>query len=271
MAEHSLAICFPVWNRADLFEASYSSLVRQLDTIDASIWIVDNGSDAPTKLAIAKADSERHGIFKITLPANMGIPYAVNVFSGMAGLSCAFANHRPADFVMIADADCYFKRPLRELIEILEGSPNAGAIAGHDSIEHEARRSFVFATGGGERVVKEKAVERGLCLLMRREILAGCVPFPTDTPLDFDWQLGQLHANSIEALGLKMLAADYVVHLGLYDSTWHPIGVPADAGQLQEIDSLLTALDLMSAARRRRMEHYRSHYGLPQPNAPSLA
>ena len=89
-----------------------------------------------------------------------------------------------------------------------------------------------FATSSGERVVKEKAVERGICLLMRREILAGCVPFPTDTALDFDWQIGQRHANSIEALGLKMLAVDNVVHIGIYDSTWHPVGVPADARQL---------------------------------------
>ena len=106
---------------------------------------------------------------------------------------------------------------------------------------------------------------------MRREILAGCVPFPTDTLLDFDWQLGQLHANSIEALGLKMLAVDNVVHLGVYDSTWHPVGVPADAGQLHEIDLLLRELNLMSPARRQRMESYRSHYGLTQPREPSLA
>jgi len=271
MAEHSLAICFPVWNRADLFEASYASLLRQLDGVDASIWIIDNGSDAPTKQSIAKAHSERHSIFKVTLPANMGIPYAVNVFSRMTELSCPFTNHQPARHVMIVDADCYFKRPVRELIEILEGSPNAGAIAGHDSIEHEVRRSYVFATGSGERVVKEKAVERGLCLLMRREILAGCVPFPTDTPVDFDWQIGQRHANSIEALGLKMLAVDNVVHIGVYDSTWHPVGVPADASQLHEIDSLLTELNLMSPARRQRMELYRSHFGLTQPREPSLA
>ena len=251
MAGHSLAICFPVWNRADLFEASYASLLRQLDGVDASIWIIDNGSDAPTKLAIAKAHSERHSTFKVTLPANMGIPYAVNVFSRMAELSCPFANHQPASHVMIADADCYFKKPIRDLIEILEGSPDAGAIAGHDLVEHEAGRSYVVATGSGERVVKEKAIERGLCLLMRREILAGCVPFPTDTLLDFDWQIGQRHANSIEALGLKMLAVDNVVHIGVYDSTWHPVGVPADAGQLQEIDSLLRELNLMSPARRR--------------------
>jgi len=271
MAGHSLAICFPVWNRADLFEASYASLLRQLDGVDASIWIIDNGSDAPTKLAIAKAHSERHSTFRVTLPANMGIPYAVNAFSRMAELSCPFANHQPASHVMIADADCYFKKPIRDLIEILEGSPDAGAIAGHDSIEHEAGRSYVVTTGSGERVVKEKAIERGLCLLMRREILAGCVPFPTDTLLDFDWQIGQLHANSIEALGLKMLAVDNVVHLGVYDSTWHPVGVPADAGQLQEIDSLLRELNLMSPARRQRMESYRSHYGLTQPREPSLA
>ena len=271
MAGHSLAICFPVWNRPDLFEASYASLLRQLDGVDASIWIIDNGSDAPTKLAIAKAHSERHSTFKVTLPANMGIPFAVNIFSRMAELSCPSANHQPASHVMIADADCYFKKPIRDLIEILEVFPDAGAIAGHDSVEHEARRSYVVATGSGERVVKEKAVERGLCLLMRRGTLAGCVPFPTDTLLDFDWQIGQLHANSIEALGLKMLAVDNVVHLGVYDSTWHPIGVPADARQLDEIDSLLTELNLMSPARRQRMEHYRSHNGLAQPSEPSLA
>ena len=29
-----------------------------------------------------------------------------------------------------------------------------------------------------------------------------------------------------------MLAVDNVVHIGIYDSTWHPVGVPADARQL---------------------------------------
>ena len=33
---------------------------------------------------------------------------------------------------MIADADCYFKKPIRDLIEILEVFPDAGAIAGHE-------------------------------------------------------------------------------------------------------------------------------------------
>ena len=97
--EHGWALprnLFPVWNCPDLFEASYASLLRQLDGVDASIWIIDNGSDAPTKLAIAKAHSERHSTFKVTLPANMGIPFAVNIFSRMAELSCPSANHQPA-------------------------------------------------------------------------------------------------------------------------------------------------------------------------------
>jgi glycosyltransferase involved in cell wall biosynthesis len=266
MGQDTLAIFFPVWNRAELFEASFASVMEQLDGIDASIWIIDNGSDARTRQAIAEAHSERHKIFKIALPTNMGIPYAVNIFSRMSDQPSPFANYRPADYVMIADADCYFKRPIRELIEILKQIPDAGAIAGHDSIEHGSHDSFVLATSGGHRVVKEKTVARGLCLLMRREILAQCVPFPSETAADVDWQLSQRHPNSLAARGLKLLAVDHVVHLGLYDSTWHPVGVPADANETCEIYSLLRGLNLMSPERRGRMENYHRYFGIPLPH-----
>jgi hypothetical protein len=151
-------------------------------------------------------------------------------------------------------------------MEILEQSPDAGAIAGHDSVEHESHDSFVLATSGGHRVVKEKTVARGLCLLMQREVLAQCVPFPSETAADVDWQLTQLHPNSLAVRGLKLIAVDHVAHLGLYDSTWHPVGVPADTNELREIHSLLRDLNLMSAERRGRMENYHRHFGIPLPH-----
>ena len=47
--EFSLGICIPVWNRGDLFLIAFKSLIKQLDGINATIWIFDNGSDNMTR------------------------------------------------------------------------------------------------------------------------------------------------------------------------------------------------------------------------------
>jgi len=80
---YSLAVCYPVWNRWDLFQASFASLLRQLSGIEAGIWIFDNGSDAETRERIQDLSSAEHRLFKVFLPQNMGLPFVVNIFSQM--------------------------------------------------------------------------------------------------------------------------------------------------------------------------------------------
>ena len=65
--QFSLAVCFPVWNRADLFLACYNSLLRQLEGLETSIWVFDNGSDAPTRALIGSLNSRSHRLFKVSL------------------------------------------------------------------------------------------------------------------------------------------------------------------------------------------------------------
>ena len=106
-------------------------------------------------------------------------------------------------------------------------------------------------------MVKVKSIERGLCLIMRKEVLAGCVPFPHDVNQGVDWQLMEWHPNSIAAQNRRLAAVDYVSHLGLYDSTWHAVGVPAERAEMAEIDQILEQEGLLTPDRRERMARYR--------------
>jgi hypothetical protein len=260
---YSLAICFTVWNRSDLFMASFKSLLRQLDGIQAGIWIFDNGSDRQTRALIEELTSAEHRVFKTFLPENMGIPFVVNIFSLMLTQDSQYAGYKAPDHVMLADADAYFKKPLRDMVEILESDSLFEIVSGHDSVEHASATTRLYNTARDEVItVKEKAVERGLCLMMRKGFLAACVPLPHDSNQDVDWQLTRLHANSIEARKSKLVAVDYVAHIGLYDSTWHPVGVPADRAEMIEIDQILDQEDLWTPDRRARMERYCSHFNL---------
>ena len=253
----SLAVCYPVWNRAELFQASFASLLRQLDGIEAAIWIFDNGSDPQTRRLIGDLSSAEHRLFKVFLPQNMGIPFVVNIFSQILTQDCDFAGYQAPPHVMVADADAYFKKPIRDMIEILE-SYNFAIISGHDSIEHESVDQLSHAVRGETTVVKVKAVERGLCLIMRKEILAGCVPFPHHRNTDVDWELMRWHPNSIFGQGRQLAAVDYVAHIGLYDSTWHPVGVPSDRAEITEINQILEKEGLLSSDRQARIEKYAS-------------
>lgn len=255
----SLAVCFPVWNRADLFDVCFRSLLRQLEGLEASVWIFDNGSDAQTRTLIDNLKSRSHRLFKVYLPENMGIPFVANLFSGMLQ-DCDFVGHRTPSHILFADADIYFKRPVFDLLTILETDGNAGVISGHDSVEHELLREYSAAPGVK---VKEKSIERGACLILRRELFAACVPFPHHVPDCLDWQLMLHHPRSIAAQGLKVLAVDAVVHLGLYDSTWHPVGVPASRAQVDQINHVLRTEGLFTEERKMRMENYCRHFNLP--------
>ena len=253
--KHSLAICFPVWNRPDLFQVSFTSLLRQLRGIEAAIWIFDNGSDEPTRQLIESLTSAEQRIFKVLLPENMGIPFVVNLFSQMLTQDCEFVGYRAPSHVMLADADAYFKKPVRDMVEILE-SHNFAIISGHDSIEHETEAQFEHVVGNQTTLVKVKTVERGLCLIMRKEMLSTCVPFPHHRSTDVDWELMKWHPNSLAAQKRQLAAVDYVAHIGLYDSTWHPVGAPANRAEIAEINQILEQEALLSPERLARIKTY---------------
>jgi hypothetical protein len=253
---YSLAVCYPVWNRWDLFQASFASLLRQLGGIDAEIWIFDNGSDAETRQYIEGLSSAEHRLFKVFLPQNMGIPFVVNLFSQILTQDCEYADYWAPTHVMVADADAYFKKPLQDMIEILESNNHFAVISGHDSIEHESMAKFAHRLRGETTTVKVKSVERGLCLIMRKEILSACVPFPHHRDKDVDWELMKWHPNSISARTRQLAVVDYVAHLGLYDSTWDPVGVPSHPAEITEINQILEQEGLLSPDRRARMEKY---------------
>lgn len=252
---YSLAVCFPVWNRGDLFQASFASLLRQLKGIEASIWIFDNGSDAPTRELIEGLSSEQR-LFKMFLPQNMGIPFVVNIFSQIMTQGCEYAGYCVPTHVMVADADAYFKKPIEDMIEILESHSHFAAISGHDSIEHESTDKFTYPLPGEPTLVKVKSIERGLCLIMRKEILAACIPFPHHRDRDVDWELMKWHPNSVSARSRQLAVVDYVAHIGLYDSTWQPVGAASSAAEAAEINQILEHEGLLTADRQRRIENY---------------
>jgi Glycosyl transferase family 2 len=253
---YSLAICFAVWNRGDLFQASFASLLRQLAGVEAAIWIFDNGSDLPTRRVIEGLTSSEHRIFKVFLPQNMGIPFVVNIFAQLLTQDCECAGYRAPGLVMVADADAYFKKPIRDMIEILSSNTHYAIISGHDSVEHESIVQYQYKIRGEEIVVKEKEVERGLCLLMRKEILSACIPFPHHRTSGVNWELMKRHPNSLSARMRKLIAVDYVAHLGLYDNACDPVGVPSNQAQTVEINRVLEQESLLLPERRARMEAY---------------
>lgn len=259
---YSLAVCFPVWNRWDLFQASLASLLRQLAGVEAGIWIFDNGSDTQTREHIEGLSSAQQRLFKVFLPQNMGIPFVVNIFSQILSQDCDYAAYRAPTHVMVADADAYFKKPIKDMIEVLESYSHFAAISGHDSIEHQSVAESAHTFRGETITVKVKSVERGLCLIMRKETLCACVPFPHHRNKDVDWELMKWHRNSISARARRLAVVDYVAHLGLYDSTWHPVGVPANPAEIAEINQILKQEGLLSPDRRARIERYCQHYNL---------
>lgn len=253
--EYSLAVCYPVWNRRDLFEASFNSLLRQLDGIQAAIWVFDNGSEKETRDFIAGLTSGEHRLFKVFLPQNMGLPFVANLFSQILTQDCDFAGYRAPSHVMLADADAYFKKPVREMIEILE-QHDLEILSGHDSVEHESTGQLTHAFPNGTTTVRVKSIERGLCLILRKEALAACVPIPHHTNMNVDWELMQWHPSSATARQGRVGAVNYVAHIGLYDSTYHSTGVPADLAEVTEINQILEREGLLTPERRERMERF---------------
>lgn len=237
------------------FPGQLSVVLRQLDGIQAAIWIFDNGSDKETRESINGLTSGEHSVFKVFLPQNMGIPFVVNLFSQILTQDCDYAGYRAPGHVMLADADAYFKKPVREMIEILEGY-DLEIVSGHDSIEHASTTQLAHPGPDGTTTVNLKSIERGLCLIMRKETLAACVPLPHHINMNVDWELMHWHPSSVSARSRRIGAVDYVAHLGLYDSTWHSTGVPANRAEVAEINQILEGEGLLSAERRARMERF---------------
>jgi glycosyltransferase involved in cell wall biosynthesis len=247
----SIAVCVPVWGRSDLLRASLASLERALRGLDATVYLFDNGSDRATVRFLEGHRSRHLKIVKIFLPENHGIPYVVNTFRALIAEPCELLKRSPPEFVLLMDADAYFKRPIKPLLHLLNTHYGFAVVSGHDSVEHEAIASHVLRAGSTSISVKEKKNERMLTLLMRREELEVFMPFPTYRDRDVDWEIFYWNKGSLNARRRRMLCADWVLHLGQFDSTWHPSGVPASRRELQSIISKLSELRLLTPARKR--------------------
>lgn len=244
-ANFSLGICIPVWNRGDLFALAFDSLLRQLKGIDATIWIFDNGSDQKTKNIIQDiSNGESHKIIKVFLPQNMGIPYVVNVFARAINEDCDFAGYHSPQFVLLMDADAYFKKPVIDLITILESDYGIGLVSGHDSIEHVAISQNEQEINGRKVILKEKENERMITMLMRKDEFLHNYPFPHHRNRDVDWEIAQWNPNSMVKRKRKIVvAADYVLHLGMNKSTWDHLSdqKTESEDETREVQSILEA------------------------------
>jgi glycosyltransferase involved in cell wall biosynthesis len=222
-SDFSLGICIPVWNRGNIFLIAFNSLIKQLQGINATIWIFDNGSDQDTKDIIhtIKVD-EPHRVIKTFFPQNMGIPYAVNVFAQTIQENCDFAGYRSPQFVLLMDSDAYYKKPIIDLITIAEQYYDVGVVSGHDSIEHLPVKETELEINGRKILTKEKTNERMITMLMRKDEFLLNYPFPHYRNRDVDWEIAQWGPNSIMKRNRKIVvASDYVLHLGIKKSTWN--------------------------------------------------
>lgn len=246
-----ISICVPVLGRGDLLCASVESLIKAVRGLDATIYIFDNGSDPATVRVIQSLKSCAVKIVKIFFSENHGIPYVVNVFKDLISNSCELVKMSAPEYVMLMDADAYFKKPIKPLLQLLNTHYGFAVISGHDSVEHHAHASHVLKVNKKNIQAKEKKNERMICLVMRREEFANFAPFPTYRNRDVDWEIFYWNKNSLHARSRRMLAVDWVTHLGQFDSTWHSNGVPASKKELESIVSTLRKLRLLTKARAR--------------------
>lgn len=257
-----VAFCITAWNRGDLLAASLASLLTCLDDLDAGIWIIDNGSDLKTRRIIATIDCKNAKLFKVHLPINMGIPYALNLFGAAIGQESAFAGHSAPDHVVILDADMFFRRQLRELVDLLRDDPGITIVSGHDSVEHSATDARSIEGARPALTLKTKDVERGCFFVLRYRDFLEFLPLPHDVPYNIDWQMVRDHPRSLAKTGRKLVCVDASAHLGLFDSTWSTAPLPASAEQVEEIVGLLDRLDLLTADRRARIRSFLAETGL---------
>lgn len=237
----SLGICIPVWNRGAIFGVAFRSLIEQLKGVDATIWIFDNGSDEATKKVIFDLHSDKYRIIKTYLPENTGIPYVANVFLKAVQEPCGYGGYFPPDYLMLMDADAYFKRPVADLISILERDYSAGLVSGHDSVEHLPTSEFDLQINERSVHVKEKDNERMITMLMRKEEMLYNYPFAHYRNRDVDWEITTWGPQSLRHRSRRLLVAcDYVLHLGASRSTWNQSDAPLETeAELNEVRSIL--------------------------------
>jgi glycosyltransferase involved in cell wall biosynthesis len=238
----SLGICIPVWNRGKLFSLAFDSLLKQLEGIDATIWLFDNGSDVETRNILHSiAGDASHKVIKVFLPENMGIPYIANVFAKAIRENCDFTGYQTPDFVMIMDSDAYFKKPVIDLIKIIERDYAIGLISGHDSTEHPAIKEMDLTVDGKVIHIKEKENERMISMLMHTDEFLQNYPFPHYRNRDVDWEITQWNPNSMMARKRKIIVAcDYVLHLGIHSSTWNTSAKKLESEEeINEVQSIL--------------------------------
>jgi glycosyltransferase involved in cell wall biosynthesis len=221
LPRNKLAICIPVWNRGEIFKICFDSILQNISGLDVSIWIYDNSSDSKTKDIIHQLHTNKCELYKIFLPQNMGIPYVVNHFCKSIIENCDFISYKLPDYTLILDSDAYFKDQIEDLIWLLEKDFDIGIISGHDSIEHQSINERYARINGKKRLIKDKQNERMISMLLKREELLGCYPFPHHRNRDVDWELTQWNNNSMKKRSRKVtVVCDYVLHLGLAVSTW---------------------------------------------------
>lgn len=241
-AYFSLGICIPVWNRGDIFAIAFDSLLKQLEGIDATIWIFDNGSDQETRDIIhGIAGEDTHKIIKIFLPQNMGIPYVANIFARAIQENCDFIDYQSPQYILLMDSDAYFKKPVIDLLTIIDQHYDAGLVSGHDSIEHLPVKEMELEVNDRKIHAKEKDNERMITMLMRKEEFLYNYPFPHYRNRDVDWEIAQWNPNSLMKRNRKILVAcDYVLHLGVNRSTWHPSGTQFETqDEIDEVRGIL--------------------------------
>lgn len=241
--KYSLAIFIPVWNRGDIFKICFDSLIKNLNGIDAAIWIFDNGSDKETRKIIEGISSDKIRINKVFFSENMGIPYAANVFSRAIREDCDYTGYKSPQYVLIMDADAYFKNPVKDLIEIMSCGDycDVGVISGHDSIEHSAIKTKSKKIRGKKVDFKLKENERMISMLMRKDEFLQCYPFPHYRNRDVDWEIAQWNPNSMMKRKRKIVVAcGYVLHLGIGKTTWDKSGeVLASEEEIEEVNKIL--------------------------------
>lgn len=237
----SLGICIPVWNRGDLFKICFTSLLKNLKGLEATIWIMDNGSDDKTRKIVESVKSNQHRINKIFFPKNMGIPYVANIFAMAIQEDCDYINYKSPQYVMIMDADSYFKKPVKDLVELCSEHYQIGLISGHDSIEHVAIKEKNIKLHGKNILLKEKENERMVTMLMKKEEFIRCYPFPHFRNRDVDWEITQWNPNSMKKRNRRIfVASDYVLHLGIDTSTWNKSKkILASEQEVKEVKQIL--------------------------------
>lgn len=240
--EFSLGVFICVWNRGEIFTLAFDSLLRQLEGIKATIWIFDNGSDEETRNIIHQLkENEVHQVNKVFFPRNMGIPYAANIFAKAIQENCDFTGFRSPDYILLMDADAYFKKPVADLVKIFDYDYAVGLVSGHDSIEHPATFEVDIEVAGNIMHIKEKQNERMITMLMRKEEFLYNYPFPHYRNRDVDWEITQWNPNSLIKRNRKLVVAcEYVLHLGIKKSTWNQSDHHLESEQeISEVQAIL--------------------------------